>query len=224
MSTIRERVKSAGSVALGSRNRRRFLAELKQCAEVFDIGCGNDSPYVFKASRPDIRYVGLDVIDYNQEHEPRAHADEYLVVPPEGFVSAIQERAGQFDAVVSSHNLEHCSDPESVVTAMARALRVGGRIFLAFPAAATVEFPSREGTLNFYDDSTHIQPPDYRTVLALLEAEGIGIDFAAERYRPPAWVVAGIVSEPLSRMRRRVMRGTWALYGFETVIWGSRAR
>jgi SAM-dependent methyltransferase len=222
MSAIKERTKSFRSAAMRSHYRRYFLAELADGADVFDIGCGNDSPYLFKAVRPDIRYVGLDVEDYNQKHEPTAYADEYLSVPAEGFLAAIQERPNQFDGVVSSHNLEHCADPDGVVIAMARSLRPGGRIYLAFPAAASVKLPSRTGCLNFFDDDTHVRPPDYQHVLDLLDAEGIMIDFAAERYRPPVRVAFGILTEPISRVRKKVMRGTWALYGFETVIWGTK--
>ena len=203
-------------------NRKHFLSVLTGGADVFDVGCGNDSPYLFKAVRPDIRYVGLDVGDYNQGHAPDEYADEYLVVPPEGFLAAIEERRSQFDAVVSSHNLEHCAQPDEVVTAMARTLRPGGRIFLAFPAAATINMPSRHGSLNFFDDTTHVRPPNYRRVLELLKEQDIVIDFAAERHRSPVMAAVGLLNEPLSRFRKRVMRGTWALWGFETVIWGRK--
>jgi hypothetical protein len=30
------------------------------------------------------------------------------------------------------------------------------------------------------------------------------------------------VIEPISRLRNKVMKGTWVLYGFETAIWGAR--
>ncbi|TDO08265.1 methyltransferase family protein [Mycobacterium sp. BK086] len=223
MSTVTSWAKSV-AVHLDSRDhgRRRFLTELGEHADVFDVGCGNDSPYLFKSIRPDIRYVGLDVGDYYQEHEPAEYADDYVVVPVSQFLNAIQQRAEQFDAVVSAHNLEHCDDPDNVVKAMAQALRPGGRLYLAFPSAASLSMPSRQGTLNFFDDTTHVRPPDFQNVLRLLRAEGVTIDFAAERYRPPSRVVIGALNEPVSRMRKQVMRGTWALYGFETVIWGRK--
>jgi len=206
-----------------SHYRPRFLEEISSAADVFDIGCGNDSPYVFKSARPDIRYVGLDVGDYQQQHDPNRYADEYLVVPPESFLRSIQDRDNQFDAVTSNHNLEHCLNPDEVVIAMARALRPGGRLFMAFPAAATVDLPSRGGTLNFYDDPTHVTPPDFRRVLQLLRGEGVIIDFAAERYRPPMWVALGFLNELRSRARNDVLSGTWAFYGFESIIWGTKA-
>ncbi len=223
MTLLTDRAKSLGHFLMRANNRRRFLSKLPTGAEVFDIGCGNDSPYLFKSIRPDIRYVGLDVADYHVDHDPNEYADQYLVVPPSEFLGAIEQREGEFDAVVSSHNLEHCTEPDGVVTAMARALRPNGRIYLAFPSAVTVKFPSRDGTLNFYDDETHVRPPDYHRVIGLLTAAGITIDFAEERFRPPNWVAVGLINEPLSRIRKKVLRGTWALYGFETVIWGTKS-
>ena len=207
-----------------ARSRATFVESLPVGSDLLDVGCGNDSPYQIKALRPDIRYVGLDVGDYNQKHDPSFHADEYVIVTPEEFLPAIVDRFGQFDVVISSHNLEHCHQQDRVVAAMARALRPGGRIFLAFPAAMTVRLPSRKGTLNFYDDQTHVAPPDYNSVLKSLSAEGVDIDFAAQRYRPPFYFLAGLLSEPYSRWRNSVNPGTWALYGFETVIWGTKSR
>jgi len=205
-----------------SRYKYNFLLEIADSGSVFDIGCGNDSPKRFKAARPDIRYVGLDIQDCGQNFGPEKDADEYVVTSPEGFRQAIEDRENLFDAVVSSHNLEHCLDPYGVVPAMARALKPGGRLYLSFPAAHSVRLPSREGSLNFYDDPTHVQPPDFRTVIRLLQEQNINVDFAAERYRPPFWVMRGILSEPLSRTRKAVRSGTWALYGFETIIWGTK--
>ncbi len=221
MVDIKDQVRSTAHVVMRAKNRRRFLSELPQRATVFDVGCGNDSPYLFKSLRPDIRYVGLDVGDYRQSHDPNSYADEYVSVPAAQFLGEIQRREGQFDAVVSSHNLEHCDDQDRVVTAMAECLRPGGRIFLAFPSAATLRFPSRVGALNFWDDPTHVRPPNYQRVLDLLGGAGVEVDFAAERFRPLTWAAVGLLMEPVSRLRKKSMVGTWALWGFETTIWGT---
>ena len=217
---VNNRILSIAHGVMRANNRRNFLLGLPDRATVFDIGCGNDSAYLFKSLRPDIKYVGLDVGDYRNRHDPKSHADEYIAVPPRDFLGEIQKRAGQFDAVVSSHNLEHCKDQDKVVSAMANCLRPGGRIYLAFPAHATLGLPSRLGTLNFFDDPTHVEPPDYEMVLSTLENTGVSVEFAAERFRPRNWVTLGLLMEPLSRLRGKTMKGTWALYGFESVIWG----
>jgi hypothetical protein len=66
-----------------AKGRTTFLKSLKENASVLDVGCGNNSPIYFKSLRPDFRYIGIDVGDYNQLSDPRSIADEYLVVPPQ---------------------------------------------------------------------------------------------------------------------------------------------
>ena len=130
------------------------------------------------------------------------------------------------DAVISSHNLEHCENPIAVIEAMAVALKPQGRLYLAFPSEASVGFPSRRGSLRFSDDPTHRAPPSWTDVIRQLSSSGMTMDFAARRYRP--WVAAGVgaVLEPVSMLSRRVMPlgSTWALWGFESVIWATKSR
>ena len=58
------------------RGRETFLKTVKHGSVVLDVGCGNNSPAYFKALRPDIYYIGLDVGDYNQHDDPRTVSDE----------------------------------------------------------------------------------------------------------------------------------------------------
>jgi len=212
-------VQLAKQVIVNPRGRNRFLSQLPEQPCVLDVGCGNDSPRVFKALRPDMHYVGLDVGDCRQPVDPRSYADEYVIVDPVDFRDAIVRLGRRFDGIVSSHNLEHCDDPYGVVCAMAGALKPGGQLYLAFPCAASKGFPSRDGCLNFFDDPTHKDVPDFGKVCDLLGELGLRIDFSRERYRPPVKFALGAGIEPISALRGRVMVGTWALYGFEAVIW-----
>lgn len=206
------------------RGKLAFLKSLPAGAQVLDVGCGNNSPRDAKVLRPDLVYTGLDVGDYNQQDSIR-YADAYIVVPPAEFAGAIAVHEGRMDAVVSSHNLEHCDDPAAVLQAMVRALRPGGSLYLAFPCEASVRFPKRRGSLNFFDDATHNKaPPVWKEVLDTLRAHGVSLLRAHRRYRP--WVLAGVGLglEPLAWILGRNMPAgsTWALYGFESVIWGRR--
>jgi SAM-dependent methyltransferase len=208
---------------LRPRGKLAFLRSLPPGARVLDVGCGNNSPRDAKVLRPDLVYTGLDVGDYNQQDSIR-YADSYILVSPAEFANAISAHEGRMDAVVSSHNLEHSDDPAAVLSGMVAALRPGGRLFLAFPCEASVRFPSRRGTLNFFDDATHKTVPVWETVLGTLGTRGIALEYARQRYRP--WLLAGLGAalEPLGWLLRRNMPGgsTWALYGFESVVWGQR--
>jgi SAM-dependent methyltransferase len=207
---------------LKSRGKLAFLRSLPPGAQVLDVGCGNNSPREAKTLRPDLVYTGLDVGDYNQQ-DSIAFADRYLIVPPDQFAAAIAGFAGRMDAVVSAHNLEHCDAPAAVLEAMLRALKPGGRLYLSFPSEASAHFPHRHGCLNFRDDSSHQQLPRWDEVTTAIEAAGCRLEFARARYRPPLLAAAGLLLEPVGALTRRNMPAgsTWALYGFESVLWVS---
>jgi len=177
-------------------------------------------------ARPDIYYVGLDI--YDQPHGTydtnTGIADEYILTSAEEFPGEIEQRKSLFDAVVSAHNIEHCLFPEETLTAMIRALRIGGRLYMSFPCAESIDFPKRKGTLNFFDDQTHRYLPNLDHIVNILRSEGCKIDFFTKRYRPTLPFIVGMFLEPLSILMNRCMplTSTWALYGFETVIWATR--
>lgn len=199
-----------------------FLRACPPGARVLDVGCGNDSPAHFKEIRPDLYYVGIDIADYNQASNPRGEANEYIITTSQEFHGRIGMLPADFDAVVSAHNIEHCDFPYQTLTAMLDVIKPGGRIFLAFPCEASVNFPRRKGTLNFYDDPTHIFLPKYSTICTAVIEQGFRIDIAKKRYRPLARALTGLVKEPRCRLQGTVEGEIWSLYGFETIIWGTR--
>lgn len=217
-------MKYSAKKLLRPRGKVAFLDRVPQGGTVLDVGCGSNSPARAKSQRSDIRYIGLDVGDYNHSTPPALYADRYIVVPPELFAAEIEKLSGQCDAIVSSHNLEHCQEPDRVLRAISLALKSGGRLYLSFPCEESVNFPHREGTLNFYDDPTHDQMPNYRAVLETLSVSGLKVVYSRKRHRPAILFIVGLFLEPVSTVTRRTMPGlsTWALYGFESIIWAER--
>jgi SAM-dependent methyltransferase len=213
-------IKSQLLMIASPKGRRAFLGRLKDRARLLDVGCGNNSPYRAKRQRPDLYYIGLDIADYHQTKP--VLADDYLLSSPEEFPVAIEGLAGTMDAVMSSHNIEHCLDPSRVVRAMGNALKPGGTLYMSFPSEASVNFPSRGGCLNFFDDPTHHALPQYDGILRCLQDAGCTILVAERRYKPLVSRLIGGVLEPVSRVRRHTMFGTWAFYGFESVLWAQR--
>jgi SAM-dependent methyltransferase len=201
--------------------KRTFLESLKKNSTILDVGCGNNSPFYTKTLCPSCYYIGIDVGDHHQAGDPKTIADEYIIVISELFAEAIESMSGRADIVISAHNLEHCEEPKRVLTAMARALKPGGRLYLSFPCEASVSFPKRRGSLNFFDDATHRVPPDWRTCLQTLSDEGCKFTFKAPRYRPWRQFLQGMLRERESKEANKVESdgSTWAYYGFESIIW-----
>jgi SAM-dependent methyltransferase len=205
---------------LRPRHKMDFLFRLPPKFDLLDVGCGSNSPYLVKSLFPDCTYTGIDVSDYRQT-KPNL-ADHYLLVEPSQFPEGILALGEKFDAVTSSHNLEHCDNRDATLESMMAVLKKGGRLYLSFPSGASVTFPSRSGCLNYYDDPTHkATPPDFDAIIELLSRNGFSILYSAKRYRSTVFWTLGLVSEPISRRRGR-MRGTWEYYGFESIIWAEK--
>lgn len=201
-----------------------FVDRIPNNGKLLDVGCGNNSPLIIKSRRPDIHYSGIDVGEYNQSIDINKYADEYIVTSPERFASEIARFEGTFDVVMSSHNMEHCDSPDEVLAAMLKAMKIGGRLYLAFPCEASARFPRRLGCLNFFDDATHKNLLDYDKTLKTISENGCMVEFSVRRYRPVILCCIGFLLEPLSKMLKKNMpyNSTWSYYGFETVIWAKR--
>lgn len=198
--------------------KESFLKRLPGNAKILDVGCGNNSPKFTKGIQPHCHYVGLDVGDYNQD-SPDA-ADEYIIVSPEHFADKIGEFHGVFDAVISSHNLEHCTDRASVLNNMLKALKPGGMLYLSFPSTDSMHFPNRKGSLNYRDDLTHQDaPPSFGATVAAITQAGCTIEYANSRYQPALRWLIGLYHEAQSARNQSVDVETWAFWGFESIIW-----
>ena len=203
--------------------KEAFLHTVKNSADtkILDVGCGNGSPKYIKTIINKGYYVGIDVGDYYQTEETKKYADEYFLVKSELFVEKIEEYKETFDVVISSHNLEHCNEPEKVLYAMIRALKKGGRLYLAFPSEESQYFPDegRRGCLNFYDDSSHQNVPNWKKINTILEKEGMRIVFRTKNNRPFLMRMIGELNEEKSKELKTVLLGTWEYYGFESILW-----
>lgn len=223
MNRILEKIKIHVRLMTRKRGKDAFLRSLPNRARIIDVGCGNSSPMKAKLLRSDLVYVGVDIGDYNQT-SPGDFADHYVVVSPPEFADAIGSFENQMDAAISSHNIEHCGEPQSVLEQMLKSLKIGGRLYMSFPCEESVTFPKRRGTLNFFDDTTHNKVPRWDEILNTLKQAGFVIDYASKRYRPIGLMLIGALLEPISALRRVNVLGTWELYGFESIVWASKQK
>ncbi|MCX8112308.1 MAG: class I SAM-dependent methyltransferase [Bacteroidia bacterium] len=135
---------------------RRYVARMDHLF-VLDVGCGNRSPSLFKRYFPNCIYIGLDrETDYNLTPEDKACMDHFILMDlnhPEW------ERLpnGEYDLITLIHVIEHIPNGEEVLFHLWQKLKPGGYLYIETPSERSLYLPSMPGTLNFFDDPTHIR-------------------------------------------------------------------
>lgn len=164
------------SATLRPNGKVHFVSQLSKAARILDLACGNNSPFQVKSVLPKSIYTGIGIVDYNQTMPNKA--DHYITTWPERFAGTIARFVEEFDATISSPNLEDYNDWYATFEAMLGATRVDGKIYLSFPSERSVNFPPRADTLNSFDDSTHQgAPPDFDQLQDMAKQHGFEVVF-----------------------------------------------
>lgn len=144
--------------------------------KILDVGCGNHSPSITKKYYPFSIYYGLNKTrDYNLNQEDFNVMDHFYEIDLSDIDKLGSIPNNFFDCVISSHIIEHLRNSEEVISNLLHKLEKGGLIYLEFPSLHSVNLPSMRGTLNFYDDLTHIKLHNPEEVELFLREKGCTI-------------------------------------------------
>jgi SAM-dependent methyltransferase len=80
-----------------------------------------------------------------------------------------------YDVILMAHVIEHLHNGDEVLRGLAPKLRPGGMIYVEFPGPRSLRLPSKRGTLNFWDDPTHVRVFTSAEVSTLLTSLGFQI-------------------------------------------------
>ncbi|MGC8863047.1 MAG: class I SAM-dependent methyltransferase [Armatimonadota bacterium] len=193
-------------------------------AKVLDVGCGNHSPRRTKKYYPNCRYFGLDrSVDYGLEQMDFDLMERFYHIDLKDLGALDELPDGFFDCIIVSHVIEHLDNGEAVVLRLCDKLAPGGGIYIESPSPHSVRLPHMSGTLNFYDDPTHVRLYDLHALRQVLISKGLTVRKAGIRRD---W--RGIVLIPynalVSLVRSRKLVGSvfWDLFGFSSYIVATR--
>jgi SAM-dependent methyltransferase len=125
--------------------------------KLLDVGAGNHSPSKTKFIFPNCIYYGLDLDKTynNDEADFRATEKFYELdltkleyeILPDNF----------FDFIRMTHVIEHLYNGDEVLRKLLPKLKNKGFFYIEYPGGKSLKLPSMPGTLNFYDDATHVR-------------------------------------------------------------------
>jgi SAM-dependent methyltransferase len=186
---------------------------------VLDIGAGSHSASITKQWLPDCHYSGVDISkDYNNDEADFKAMDEFYQMDLTKLeFGSIPDN--KYDLIVMSHVIEHLHNGDKVIAGLLSKLKKGGIIYLEFPSARSVHFPSKPETLNFYDDPTHCRIFSVEEVSELLKKNNFTILSAGTRRQ-----MINILLMPLKILYQSITKGYvrggvyWDYYGFAEYV------
>jgi len=195
----------------------------KERVTILDVGCGNHSPRLTKRYIPQCEYHGVDITEYNLDSDDKRLMDRFTIVDINGGgYNGIQK--DYYDYIILNHVIEHMKKYEPVLDRLCQCLRLGGCIYIAFPAEKSLAMPSAEGTLQFSDDMSHLYLPSIREVANVLLKNRVKVVYGG-RSKDLLRSTIGIPLLAWQYFRRAFgqkmhARGLWFILGFESVVIG----
>lgn len=130
----------------------------KPLIKILDVGCGDHSSTKTKKYFPKCKYYGLDKSkDHNNISEDFEIMEKFYEIDLNNINLLKNIPNNYFDCIILSHIIEHIKKGEDIVLGLVDKLKAGGVMYLEFPSPRSLYLPRMSGTLNFYDDPTHIR-------------------------------------------------------------------
>lgn len=209
--------------------RFRFFKTVPRDCRLLDLGAAQGNLAQWKRwlepVRPDIEMYGVDL-------DVGAHNDLYAGWEVVNLDQGLPRFDGVvFDAVFTSHVIEHIKDPAAVIAWAATRTRPGGRLYIEWPNVSALTLPRRADLAaagfdvmisNFYDDSTHLHLPRLDEISEIAAKAGFVI-------RESGVVDVGSLAEDMIVTGRAVgdsglvLCGFWSLTHWSTYLIAERS-
>ncbi|HEV3224902.1 MAG TPA: class I SAM-dependent methyltransferase [Puia sp.] len=140
--------------------------------KLLDVGVGNHSASKTVTLFPACEYYGVDLNkEYNNNdedfkvmkcfYEMDLTKLDFHLIPDE-----------YFDGIWIVHVIEHLHNGDKVIENLIGKLKAGGFMYIEYPGIKSTKLPSMYGTLNFYDDHSHVRIYSVKELTELFEKNG----------------------------------------------------
>jgi len=190
---------------------------------LLDVGAGNHSASKTKRLFPNCEYSGIDLNrSFNNDESDFAVMKAFYEMD----LTLLQFDAipdNHFDFIRMTHIIEHLYNGNEVIVKLLPKLKKEGYIYLEYPGQKSTKLPSMNGTLNFYDDLTHVRIYSVTELTQLLKNNNCIILSSGTRHN---WVF--LLAMPF-RIFSNLLQGKkpqgnmfWDLLGFAEFVYAQK--
>ncbi|MEO6000223.1 MAG: methyltransferase domain-containing protein [Chitinophagaceae bacterium] len=187
---------------------------------LLDVGAGNHSASRIHAIFPACEYYGLDMdTTYNNNEEDfSVMKDFYELDLTKLDYSIIPDHF--FDGICMAHVIEHLHNGDEVVNKLLEKLKRGGYFYIEYPGIKSTKLPSMHGSLNFYDDASHVRIYSVRELAKVFEENNCTVLKSGIR-RNLFYIIGMPVKIITSILTRKKLQGNifWDLLGFAEFLY-----
>ena len=190
---------------------------------LLDVGAGNHSASKTKRLFPKCEYYGIDLNrHFNNDENDFALMKAFYEMD----LTILQFDAipkNHFDFIRMTHIIEHLSNGDEVIKGLLPKLKKQGYIYVEYPGLKSTTLPSMSGTLNFYDDPTHVRLYSVKELSTLLTGLNCTIISSGTRrswiflLAMPFRIVANLI-----RAKKPQGNMFWDLLGFAEFVFAQK--
>lgn len=199
---------------------------------ILDVGAGNHSASKTKKLFPNCEYHGIDHETYNNDRNDFFAMDDFYKIN----LTLLQFKSipdNYFDFIRMSHVIEHLYNGDKVIEHLIPKLKSGGFIYIEYPGMKSTKLPHMDGSLNFYDDPTHVRVYSVRELTDLFKNNNFSVISSGTRRNliflaaMPFRIIKSLIRvDPMSLflLKRGKLNGNifWDLLGFSEYVYAQK--